>query len=244
MRAVRKSGTWFALGGSVYGMFDWDTHIVKFDPAIVARLTKTVCIDPHPSKPEAVVWCGIDQNNQRYAYRELLSPENPAKTADRIRALSKGEVVHRFYIDPAHSGKYKSNQDGKSIHEMYEDAGIRPLYMGKNVEDDRIMGLRNLLEVPGLGPPGLLIMDSCPMLAEQIERNQFRPQTDAAREGDRWARIKEHDDLLTCLEYYAMSNDAYQGRRESHRGVVWSATDRWMTGQGDGMPVGRRRRAV
>ena len=220
LRAVRRSGTWFALGGSVYGVFDWGVHIVKFNPEIVKRLTKTVCIDPHPSKPEAVLWCGIDQNNQRYAYRELLSSENPAGTADQIRALSEGETIRRFYIDPAHSGKYKSNQDGKSIHEMYEDAGIRPLYMGKNVEEDRIVALRNLLDPPGVGRPGLFIMDSCPNLAEEIERNQFKPQTDAARQADRWARIKEHDDLLTCLEYYAMSNDVYQGRRASTDGSV------------------------
>ena len=202
---------WFALGGAVYGIFNWDVHFIPYDHTIVARLTKTTCIDPHPQKPEAVLWCGIDRDNQRYAYRELLSPENPYKTADRMRSLSEGETINRFYIDQAHSGKYKTNEAGKSVHEMYEDAGIRPLYMGKNDEEAKIVATRKLLEVPGIGKPGLLIMDSCPILAEQVERNQFKPQTDAARMSDRWARIKEHDDLLTCLEYYAMSEDVYQG---------------------------------
>jgi hypothetical protein len=76
-------------------------------------------------------------------------------------------------------------------------------------------------------------MDSCPVLAEQIERNQFKPQTDAAKAGDHWARIKEHDDLLSCLEYYGMSEDTYQGQRPAVSVVATSATSNWDDRYGD-----------
>jgi hypothetical protein len=233
LRAARKSGSWFALGGAVYGMWRWDVHFIPYDQSIVDRLTKSMWIDPHPQKPDALLWCGIDIDNQRYAYRELLSSQRIPQTVDTVRELSLGETIWRMGIDASQTGQHKHNQDGKSIRQMYEEALGCGLHLGRNEEQPKIESVRRLLDLPPVGPPALFVMDSCPVLAEQIERNQFKPQTDAAKAGDHWARIKEHDDLLSCLEYYGMSEDTYQGQRPAVSVVATSATSNWDDRYGD-----------
>lgn len=211
MRKVRRKGMWINLGGSVYGLFNPDVHVVRFDPAIVARLTKTTIIDPHPSKPEAILWCGIDHDNRRYAYREALIAKPVPMVCDEIRTLSAGERINRWLFD-FHGGNWVDKERGKSKRQMYEEAGLGPFLPGHSVVSDRIERLRQMFHVPAVGGPLLYIMDSCPLLAEQAEENKFKPQTQAMREGDRWKRIEENDDLLDCLEYYAMSDDVYIGQ--------------------------------
>jgi hypothetical protein len=209
MLRVRKGGEWINVGGAVYGAWNTDVHFIRYDPEIVKRLTKTTIIDPHPSKPEAILWCGIDITNKRYAYREALLRLPVPMVADQIRARSAGERIDRWIFD--NNWNWTDKDSGKSKREMYEDARIGPFLPGHENQWDRIERLRWLLNVPGSGGPMLYVMDSCPELAEQIQRNRFKPQTEAMKEGDRWTRIEERDDLLDCLEYYGMSDDVYLG---------------------------------
>lgn len=211
-RDIREAGLWKQIGGSVYGVFDRETNVIPFDPRIVAGLTKTVIIDPHPSKPTAVLWCGIGADNRRYAYREMLLRAPVPEVADAIRSNSAGETIRRFVIDK-HWG-WENTDLGKSIHQMYIDAGIKPLLPGYEKIPPRIERVRQLFDTPGVGKSGLCVMDSCPTLIRQIERNQFKPQTQAMTESDRWVRIADDDDLVVCLEYYSMSDDVYVGRSE------------------------------
>lgn len=209
MLRVRRQGDWINIGGSVYGVWSREKHFVPFNPETVKRLTKTTIIDPHPSKPEAILWCGIDRDNTRYAYREALIRKPVPMVADDVRAMSSGERINRWLFD--NNWNWADKDAGKSKREMYEDAGLGPFLPGHENEWDRIERLRWLLHPPASGGPLLYVMDSCPILAEQIERNRFKPQTEAMKEGDRWKRIEEFDDLLDCLEYYGMSDDVYLG---------------------------------
>lgn len=211
MRDVRQHGAWINVGGAVYGVFNPEVHVIPYDQKIVDRLTKTICIDPHPAKPDAVLWCGIDYDNTRYAYREALLKNTVEQNCNAIRALSTKETVNRFYFDD--NWNWKDKETGKSKREMYEEHGLGPFLPGHERVEDRISRLRELLTVPAIGSPGLFIMDSCTELAEQIVRNHFKPQTEAMREADRWVRVEERDDLLDCLEYYVMSDDVYLGPR-------------------------------
>ena len=212
MQKARRRGAWINLGGSVYGVFARAVHVIPYDPEIVERLTKTVIIDTHPSKPEAILWCGIDHDNTRYAYREALISKPVPQVCDEIRSLSAGERIDRWLFD-YQGGNWANKETGKSKRQMYEECGLGPFLPGHKHQWDRIERLRQLLHVPAVGGPLLFVMDSCPTLAEQIEENKFKPQSDAMREGDRWARIEEYDDLLDDLEYYGMSDDVWAGNR-------------------------------
>jgi hypothetical protein len=64
------------------------------------------------------------------------------------------------------------------------------------------------------------VMASCPITAKQFEKYSWKPQTLAAKQGDRWTTIDDFDDLVTCARYYVQTNPRYQGKRIERATVV------------------------
>lgn len=213
-RAIRGRGAWIDLGGSVYGIWVLDIHFIPYDQERVDKATKSIIIDTHPSKPEAVVWCGISADNCKFAYREILADKPIAEVAQDIMRLSADEDIRHFLIDP-HWG-WTDKDTGKSKIDRYREAGIpvQPAYNGP--DNNLYERMRTELDFsPTMRRAGFAVMDTCPKLRWQFEHNKFKEQTDAMSESDRWVRIKRDDDLLICAEYYTMSNPTYRGSRAS-----------------------------
>jgi phage terminase large subunit-like protein len=186
MRAVREHGAWISMGGAVYPMFDRPRHVVPFDAARVRACTKSVIIDPHPSRAKGhhVLWCGVDQEQRMFAYRERIYKCPIPEICDGIRAECEvDEDVRRWWID-SHWG-WADNETGKSIAEQYQDNGI-PVQPASNDKTGGIQLMQTALEVsPSTRRAMFEVMDTCVETAKQFERYVWKPQTQAMREGDR-----------------------------------------------------------
>ncbi len=231
MREVREHGVWIDIGGMVYDVWDASIHFIPTDPARIRAATKTVIIDPHPVKPEAVLWCGIDAGGGLFAYREHFSRKTYSDTADDIRRLSAeyDEQIRRYILD-CHWG-WSHKQDNKSVEQHYRDNKIpvEPSYRATK-DNELFEPMRVMLNPPAIGKPMFEVMQSCERLKWEFEHNRFKPQSDSMRESDRWVRIKEDDDLLACAEYFVKSNPAYTGgKRHTVASRVLSATHEGMT---------------
>jgi hypothetical protein len=231
MREVREHGTWINLGGLVYPMFDRDRHVVPYDAPRVRESTKSLIIDPHPSRAKGhhVLWCGVDSQQRLFCYRETILHKPIPAICDDIRAeakrdLSLNEDIRRHWIDP-HWG-WAENETGKSIAEQYQESGL-PVQMASKDKTGGIQLVQTALEVsPTTGRAMLEVMASCPVTARQLERYSWKPQTQAMREGDRWQTIDESDDLATCLRYFVQTDPRYEGRGAIDYGVIQRARER------------------
>ena len=233
MREVRKSGVWIALGGMVYAMWDKQAHFIPFDQQRVDRCTKSVIIDPHPSKPTAVLWCGVGPRQELFAYREYRAAKRIPAICDDIRRLSEREDIRRYLIDPKW-GWINQQETGKSIHETYRENRI-PVEPASKDKWGRIERMREMLEVsPSTGQANFEVMKTCPRLAWEFDHKKFKPQSDAARGSDRWETIDEDDDLLVCAEYFVRSNPAYVGAKRSERSMepVYAGSEFKRSGMG------------
>jgi len=211
MRQVCETGEWIDLGGEVYPMWNPAFHYVPFDGERVRLATKTVVIDPHPSKPEAYLWCGVDGGGM-FAYREYKHQGTVQEGAEEIRRLSAegGEDIRRFLIDP-HWG-WKDKETNQSKAKLYIDNGIpvKPAWSGHDV--DLISSMSEALSVsPTTQRARFEVMRTCPELKYEIEHNHYKTQTNSMEEGDRWVRVKAHDDLLICAEYFVKSKPYHLG---------------------------------
>ena len=216
-RAIRERGVWIQAGGSVYPMFDQAIHGIRFDRDLVARLTKSLMIDPHPSRAKGhhVLWCGVDSDQRMYAYRERIYHQPIPEICDDIRAvcredMSLKEDITRFWIDP-HWG-WAENETGKSIAEQYQENDI-PVQPASKDKVGGIQLMQTALQpAPTTKRAMFYVMDMCPETIAQFERYSWKPQTVAMRQSDRWQTIDERDDLVTCARYYVQTDPRYFGQ--------------------------------
>jgi len=220
MRSIRELGAWIDMGGSVYPMWNPNIHFIPYNQRVVDRITKIITIDPAKgSKPTAVLWGGIDDNGDWYFYREYRERLPHSEIARDIRSITAKaeEEVHWFEIDP-HWG-WEDVDTGKSVASYYIEGGVpvQPAYKGP--EQHRIAKVQELMTLDKMtDKPKLYVMQTCSRLRWEIEHNQYKPQTQAMAESDRWKRIKGDDDLLDCMEYSVVSGLAFRGAvRSKHR---------------------------
>lgn len=218
-RSIREGGIFTIVGGAVY-LFTREKHFIPFDALRVAAATKSLIIDPHPSRTKGhhILWCAVDQDQRMFCYRERIYRVPIPKICDEIRAecqadASLNEDVRRYWIDP-HWG-WEDNESGKSIAEQYQENGI-PVQPASNDKTGGIQLMQTALEVsPSIGRAMFEVMDRCPETADQFEAYSWLPQTTAMRVADRWRTNDERDDFVTCARYFAQTNPRFQGRRIS-----------------------------
>jgi len=208
---IRRYGEWINIGGGVYAGWDPDYHFVPYDQTRVDAATKTVIIDPHPSKATAVLWCGVGWDEWMFAYREYREAKRVKEICDDIRRLSgeRGEDVRRFLIDP-HWG-WTNTEMGASYQQLFRDNGI-PVEAASREKWAGIERMRGLLSVsPTTGRAGFEVMATCPRLAWEFKAYSFQKQTRAAENSDRLATVDADDDLVTCARYFVQSDPRYLG---------------------------------
>lgn len=224
-RGIREAGVWMQVGGLVYSMFDRDIHFIPFDAARVAASTKTLVIDPHPSRAKGhhLLWCGVDQDQRMFCYREAVIRAPIPEIADAVRRLSREDLalkedIRRFLIDKAWG--WKENESGKSIHEQYREAGL-PVEPASGDKTGGIQLMQTALQpAPSTRRAMFEVMDTCPETCKQFERYSWKQQTAAMRESDRWKTIDENDDLVTDARYYVQSDPRFMGARHIHTTVT------------------------
>ena len=222
LRDVREHGTWINLGGAVYPMFERQWHLVPFDAKRVASATKTVLIDPHESraKGDHVLWCGVDQDQRMFCYREWIAKIPVTEIADGIRSRCSedsrlNEDIRRWFMDGAGIWWNVDQHTGMSVAQQYQDAGI-PVQPASRDKQGGIKLMQTALEVsPSKRRATFEVMDTCPETAIQFEKYRWKPQTMAMTEADRWVTIDERDDLVTLARYYVQTNPRYMGQAVS-----------------------------
>ena len=219
-RQIRESGVFVQVGGLVY-KFDRATHVVPFNAERVAGATKTLIIDPHPSRTKGhhLLWCGVDSDNRMFCYREW-NPHQPInEICDQFRAIctedaSLKEDIRRYFMDGAGAWWSPDNETGKSMSDQYRDGKI-PVERASRDKQGGIQLMQAMLAVsPSQDKANFEVMDTCPETAAQFERYSWKPQTVAMRTKDRWETIDERDDFVTCARYFVQTDPRYQGKRE------------------------------
>ncbi len=228
LRQVTEFGTWMHLSGMVYPMWNTIINLVPYSEARVKASTKFVWIDPHPRRPAAVNWFGVDQNEAMFTYREGDFAGSPARVWEQIKGLSaeNGEDIRHFGIDCHWDFKQEGAgvEDGKSIQRQYEEASGAHFIKSPAIPGSKWAGivmLRSALEgSPTLDVSMFSVMASCPQTARQFERWRFKPQTVAAREGDRHATIDEDNDHVELCRYFVQSKPRFEGLVRRKASVV------------------------
>lgn len=85
-------------GQLVYPEFDERFHVIP-DSQIPTRLCRYMAIDPHPRTPHAMLWIGIDQWSDWYAYRELWPSRSYGNSVSLKDHDIENEYVTREYAE-------------------------------------------------------------------------------------------------------------------------------------------------
>jgi hypothetical protein len=128
---------WAMSGARVYPEFNIHTHVIP-NKMVPARMTRYMSIDPHPRTPHALLWLGVDEFGDYYAYREFWPSvvcgqnrhlkdtdlDNSYTTKDyaELIALAEGNVLR--FIDEGTArerGRYIKRPYGERIYLRYMD---------------------------------------------------------------------------------------------------------------------------
>jgi len=127
-----------ALSGQrVYPEFDPAVHVVA-DERVPRRLTRYCAIDPHPRTPTAVLWVGIDEWSDWWAYREIWPSKvygipkmiddrdsdnvfTVKEYAEMVAALEGNRIEIRHAHEDTEYGIYRDLPGGERIVTRYMD---------------------------------------------------------------------------------------------------------------------------
>lgn len=193
---------------------DW-THTMTIDPGAQKPGVLFSAVPPRLWKyngKEYYLWA--DEKNPFYVpYAEIYGKRcNVTELLKQMRSIMTrdGRLIRfRRFIMDMHGGKISSMTGGAPPHRVFSDAlaeeGIESDETGFNFRrgSDDFSGRRQivnrLLEVRACGQPQLrIVVQNCPNLVWQLERNQFALQGEVVT--DKEAR-RERNDLRQCMEY-------------------------------------------
>ena len=106
-RQCRLMGIPLHLAGLVYKEFNWDQHVLKQLPSGWKSWTEPpadysiyYAIDPHPRTPHAVLFCAVNQLNQRFYFYDHFRHCSIAELSADIRPIVEGRHVVAVRVDP------------------------------------------------------------------------------------------------------------------------------------------------
>lgn len=161
LRKALKDGSWTTFAGQVFTEFDYDKHVVQpFD--IPKHWQRWRSMD-HGNN-NSVGWFAQDPMSERiYMYREYRETEYKeiGEKARNIRQFEGQESISFGLADPSiwASGQ-GDHSTGKSIAQLYEDAGVRWMPANNDRKAGREMVHRKLA-VQKDGLPGLQFFSTC-----------------------------------------------------------------------------------
>lgn len=215
MRRIRMTGDWVDVGGLIYPMYDPKIHFIPYDPARVRMATKWGIIDPHPSNPIVVQWCGIDADERKFTYREHAARGTAAEIATDIRRLSAGEEIPDWLMDP--HWYYVDNKTTSSWADDFHAAGI-PVKPATKDKWGRIETMRRLLTPEPISQRAMFeVMDTCPETNNDFRRRQFDPRTSDPEYTGKPRTYDVDDHNSTCCEYFVHANPRFTGRGPAQR---------------------------
>lgn len=201
---VKVRGLFVALSGLIFPMFNEQIHTYADDYDIVRNAVhRQIILDAHLQTPWATVWIAWTKDNRPFVYREFKW--TPVKGgiedyATHVRAMSLGEKIHDYLLDPAMGGAPKDEKVNafgvKDVVTQLNDNNLPfvGVPMEKKDVEARIMTERAFLRIdPATGFPKLRIAISCPETIRQHGVYQFKRPKPGDDE-DLRERIRKIDD--------------------------------------------------
>lgn len=192
------------VGGVVFDNFNGRIHIVDEAPGEFKRVseagremaTPVYCaIDPHITKPWAILWVAMLPGDVFYVFQELWSKLVTPLLAERIRAMEVDLRVVDRVIDPFGSMSSRQSKWQSAIEQL----GAQGLsYRQANRDRSGFVRLRDGMEIAADGKPRFYIHSSCKKTIEHIR--QFSGQTDAEVANSK----KFH--FVHCMKYVMNAN--------------------------------------
>lgn len=194
-------GSWDALAGQVWPMFDFSVHAVTpFD--IPPSWLRFRSIDHGQNHPTVCLWFALSPEGVLYVYREYYRPGIVSDHCREINLLSQSEPPDSSYdytlLPPECWGRDRE-KDGRqwSIYDEYTDHGIYPVQANNVV----IGGINRVAEY--LTAKKLFIFKSCQNLLLEIPDYIWKSYS--SEELGKERPKKKKDDAVDALRYGVMS---------------------------------------
>ena len=148
MRAAFLDGNWDVFAGMMFPELERSRHVLE--PIHLPETWRRYAgIDWGYSKPWAVVWAAIDEDDRTWIYRELYATQvGEAEQARQILAAEAGEDVVTRFADDA---MWATRGDAKPISDVYADNGVFLTQAGKGPRS-RITGWQRIHSLAADGP--------------------------------------------------------------------------------------------
>lgn len=212
-KEARISGKPIHLSGLVFKTFNRQTHVVDpFD--IPDDWTRYCIIDPHDRKPFMCTWGCVSPTGKLFIYDEWPSEAfHKIKSSSLvvgdyvtlIREKERGQRIHDRIID-ARFGKKVSSQTGRSIRDMFDDAGMyfHDSYLdnGGSVDQGH-QAVREVLKIGSDGTPTLRVFSSCQNVVHAFLHycwDDFKGNEKAPKEKPK----DVNKDPIDCVRYFVM----------------------------------------
>ena len=214
-------GSWDALEGQVWPMFDFNTHVIEpFD--LPESWTKFRSIDHGQDHPTCCLWCAVDTDDNLFVCREYYMPGIVSNHCKAINTLSTEPSYDYTLLPPECWGKDREKNGREwSIYDEYTDHAIYPIRANNTV----LAGLNRVGEYltprekhvhPRLGTlnaPRLYIFKTCHNLILEIPDYTWKTYRGEEAGKERPRKVK--DDAVDTLRYAVMSRpstEAVQSR--------------------------------
>lgn len=184
-------GIWATAEGSVFDMFDVETHVREQDHKVYKRFRLT--IDEGYTNPAVILVIGEDNDRRRHIFKEFyergkLQSDVVAKALD----LGRGYNTKNVTVDASAAGLIAD----------LRDVGLT-VQGGKGRILDRIHAIQDDLKVQGDGKPRLTIDPSCVNTINDFESYAWKTNKDEPK--------KENDHSIDALGYDYDTQDKQTG---------------------------------
>lgn len=181
IRRAHRYGDWDALSGGYFPEFKRSTHVIR-DFQIPAAWKKYRVFD-YGLDLFACLWVAVDFNGRCYVYREYSKSQLIVSAAAEA-ALTATPEREKIEYTIAPPDMWSTQKDtGKTMAQVFQESGM-PIIRANNNRIQGWMAVKELMKPMTDGRPGLVIMERCRALIDDltaIQHDEKNP-SDCAKE--------------------------------------------------------------
>jgi hypothetical protein len=183
--------------GLVYKEFDEKTHVTEIESPDMSWV-KYVSIDFGQTNPTAVLFIGIDTEDNIYVYDEIYEANlYTSQLAHLIKSKMGTQYITQIFGDQAAAQSIKDlSEHGIYVYPVSKQDGSGEDYFKVGIE--RIRGYLKIQE--GTGKPKLFIAGHCQNLIKEFQNYSWEDPKDDVNAKERPKKLNDH--ALDALRYF------------------------------------------